>query len=221
MSTKKPPKWMDKVKKPEVSRGKLETIKRAVREVRDLTLTHDSLTEQASSVKKKITELEMKKLPDIMEGAGVPSITLEAEGNLPAYEAKSKAYYSAGIKADWPDEDRTRAFDYLVSIGHGELIRTEVTYGFPKDTPPAVVDRFLREVRKIKLGAGKKAVSIPFPTLERGVNTQTLTAWLKDQVENEGFMPKLDLIGGFVGKKVSIKEVKEKKPRAGRKPEAV
>lgn len=219
MSSKKPPAWMEKAAKSKqavVPVGKLEEIKKVVKEARDLGIVLADHTQKASDTKKKITDIEMRRLPDLMEGAGVPAITIDAEGNLPAFEAKSKPYYSAGIRSDWPQEDRERSFAYLKEIGHDELIKTEVSYAFPKDTSQAAIAQFMREVRKIKIGKGKRALSVPAPHVERGVNSNTLTAWLKDQVENEGFMPKLDMIGGFVGKKVTIKEVQEKKKPNGK-----
>ncbi len=158
-----------------------------------------------------------------MEKIGVPSITIEAEGNYPAFTAERNPFFAANIAADWPPEKRDEAFAYIESLGYGELIKTFVSFAFPRELQPAVssflkVIKSLTLVATVKVGGKKRRLKykVPTPTIERTIAHGTLTKWLREQVEDEAKMPDLEKIGGFVGNIADVKPVKEKKPRANR-----
>lgn len=227
--SKQAPAFMAKAKKPEVSADKLEALKTLVRKYRNEKFEVDQLLVSASEKGKSLSEMRKKTIPEFMDKVGVPAITVEAEGNYPAFTAERKPFFQANIAADWPPEMREEAFAYVESLGYGELIKTFITFSFPKDLYPAVVP-FLKACKTMKLVAmvdqpaakGKKPkrkkvqFTLPLPEVEKTIHAGTLTKWLREQVEEEGFMPKLDKIGGFVGTVADVKEVKEKKPRANR-----
>lgn len=227
---KQAPAFLKGAKKPEASEDKLEALKKMVRQYRDTRMEVNAIMESAAEKSKVLKEAKEKTIPEFMERIGVPSITIEAEGNYPAYVAERKPFYSAGIRADWPPEMKEEGFAYVESLGYGELIKTFVTFPFPRELQAAVVP-FLKACKGLKLTAVveepskkpggkpkrvKKTFSLPLPEVERTIHAGTLTKWLREQVEDAGFMPKLDKIGGFVGTIADVKEVKEKKPRANR-----
>lgn len=230
---KQAPAFMKDAKKPEASADKLEALKKLIKDYRNTKFEVDAIMQSAIEKSKTLEEAKKKTIPEFMDKIGVPSITLEAEGNYPAFECKRKPFYSANIQADWPPELREEGFKYVESLGYGELIKTFVTFAFPKDQQGAVLP-FLKSCKGLTLTAmvdvptkgkngkpGKpkrvrQTFSLPIPEVEKTIHAGTLTKWLRESVEDEGFMPKLDKIGGFVGVVADVKEVKEKKPRANR-----
>lgn len=208
------------------SADKLEHLKQLAREARDALIAVTSVSERLAAAKQTYKEYREKKLPDFMEQIRVPSITLEADGNLPAFEATRKPFYSAGISKDAEnsEERREAMYEYLDEIGHGDLVTKTVTFDFPREVSDAAIARFIKAARKIKLEAfesppkGSKAkrgprIEVPHAEIERGVHSGRLTAWLKRQVEDHDFVPDLSKIGGFIGTVVDLLPVKEKKKR--------
>lgn len=184
---------------PRLDGDKLIELREMVIAARDLELEREALNEKLKEVNSKLDGPEglyFKKLPTFMAEIGLTSMTLEAEGNLPAYVATASPYYKASISAEWPEEQRKDAFKYLESEDAGDLIKTEVTIAFP------------REQRKLALQFQKVARKWGEATVKEAVAWNTLTAWLKDQVEEHGYMPQLDKIGGTVARIVKLKEVK-------------
>lgn len=200
-----------------VSSDKLDQLKKLAREDRAILKRIENGNALLETLNNEHTEYKTKKLPELMESLGVPSIEIEGVGNEPPFKAEIRSYYVAGIKADWPDDQKKAGFDYLKSIGHDDLIKTYVGFAFPKGVSMSQIAEFIKLAAKIKI-AGKKVkgklttVRIPDAEIERGVHWATLTSWLKDQVENHDFVPRasdLDKIGATIGRIVDIKEVKE------------
>ncbi len=226
-TTKKAPAFLKNAKKAEPSKDKLEELKAMVKEYRNKQHAVNAILAEAAEASASLSEAKKKTIPEFMEKIGVPSITIDPEvvGNVsyPAFTAERKPFYSANIAADWPPELRDAAFDYIEKQGYGELIKTFLTFAFPRDLQAAVVP-FLKACKSMKLTftvkEGKKnkrvTVPVPVPEIERTIHAGTLTKWLREQVENEGTVPDLTKIGGFVGTVADVKEVKEKKPRANR-----
>lgn len=184
---------------PTASEDALKALRKKLAATRDDILELQDLEEKAKTVKARITKAKTVELPDTMEELRINSIGLEAEGNLPAFEVTSKPFYNANIAADWPPEKKLAAFNYLEDNGSVDLIRTEVSIAFTKEQrtqAKALVERLRKEGFEVQV--------------KQGVHPQTLTAWLKEQIEVRKFTPKLDIIGGFVGRVVDIKPVKQK-----------
>jgi hypothetical protein len=191
------------------SEDKLQKLKDTVAEVRDLVQEKADLEQRLKDANIKIEEMKRKTLPDLMVEAGVPSITIEAEGNNPSFTAEVKPDYYANIPAEWPDEKRKKAFAYLSSDewNAGDLIKTEIIIPFARE------DRQKALTLAKKLAASAQGYQ---PTLKESVNFQTLTSWLKEQAEKhkkkpeENKLPDLEKINGRIGVIVNIKPLKGK-----------
>lgn len=205
-----------KAKPRKLSSDKLDELKKLAREDRALLQRIENGNKLLKELGEQHTEYKMKKLPELMERLGVPSIEVEGVGNEPPFKAEIKSYYVAGIKADWPDEQKKAGFDYLKSIGHDDLMKNYVSFSFPKGVSMKEIAEFIKRAKAIKIEGkkvkGKKTfLRIPDAEIERGVHWATLTSWLKDQVENHKFIPSpsdLEKIGATIGRIVDIKEVK-------------
>lgn len=178
----------------------LARVQKAISEARALEMQKVGLEEQLSEVNKQLNTLYFVSLPDLFNELGFSSFTLNADGNYPAMEAQARPYYSANISARWPEEKRREAFDYLKSIGHDDIIKTQITIALParrKNKREANrAERVLKVLAKIGI----------IPEVKQDVNHNTLTAWLKERVEQENFVPDLSKIGGTVGRIVRLKE---------------
>lgn len=174
---------------------KLDALRNLVRELRDLEAESQSLEERLKEVNDRAARIKNTALVDLMDEAGVSSITIPPEGNQPGYKAEAVPFYNANIAAGWSQEKRKAAFKWLDENGHGGLIKTVVTVPFP------------RELRKevLKLAADLESRGITFSVGE-SVHPQTLTAWLRKQVEDGGNLPPLETIGAVIGRTVKIKE---------------
>lgn len=177
----------------------LEKIERSVAEARDLEKEIEDIQNTLKEKNVKLYELYHVTLPDLMMAANVDTLGLPAKGNLPAVDAEMKPYYSANIAASWPEEKRAEAFEYLISLKAGDLIKADViaSYGRSK----------IADAKKLAAQLSKKkGVSA---VLKQAVHSQTLTAWLKEQVEKHNRTPNLEKIGGSVGQVVKLKARKE------------
>lgn len=107
-------------------------------------------------------------------------------------------YYHANIAADWTEERREAAFSWMEEQGHGDLVRVIVSVTFGK-----------QELREAKILADHLKTKFGYlPTVQKTIPWNSLTAWLKEQVEKLHRVPPLELIGGTVGKVVKPKERK-------------
>lgn len=202
MAKKERPAYLDEMSRTNpvrVPQDKLQEVRDMIAQVRELELERKGLEEKLVDVRKKLDGVDgyyLKRLPDLMDSIGVSSLSLEAQGNLPAVEAKVGPYYKANIESGWEPERRQAGLKYLDNLGHGDLIKTEVTVVFP------------REGRGRALAFAQLARQYGNPVLKENIAWTTLSAWLKEQVEDHGVIPDLEKIGGFVGRSVKLKSVK-------------
>lgn len=211
-----------KEKPKKVSPQKLEKLQGLAEDVRALRARHNNGEVLLSALSAQIADLERNRIPDFMSEIGVPAITVEAKGDLPGFTLENRPFYQANISQKWEPIKIEQGFDYLKSIGHDDLIRTEVVFPFPRGIPQKAVNQFLKLAKKIAVtwmaveeieGKGgkvkrkkvKKALEIPAAEVDQRVNDKTLTAWLRKQVEEEQFFPDLEKIGGFVGQQARPK----------------
>lgn len=209
-------------KKAVASKDKLDELKEMVRRGRSLMMEIEELDIAKAKKVAELTKLRKEDLPTFAKKVGVPYIEVDAEGNNPSFACQVEPFYSANIKSDWPPELRDQGFDYLEKMGWGEIIKTYVTFSFPKELQPLVVP-FIKACKAMRLSATitekrgkasvKKKVKMPPPSpeIERTVPHATLTKWLKERVEKDEVMPDLEKIGGFVGEIAKLSVVKEKK----------
>lgn len=176
---------------------RLKTIRATIRDHRDTCWEITELESRLASLKRERLKMEHETLPDMLATAGVHSLTVEAEGNRPAIEAKLLPYYRAVIVADWPEEKRDRAFDVLENLGLGSIVKCVIEIAFDKDDDESrlSVMELLRE-HNIAYSACLS------------VHWKTLTAAVQEIYESGKTLPApvLDAIGATVGRVVKLKE---------------
>jgi len=177
-------------------RDKLEAVRDSVKQYRDLTLEVADLEARLSAKKKELDTMTKQVMPDLLEEAGVSSITIDAEGNLPPYVAKVVPYYHANIAKSWGEQQRQAAFDWLKEHNAGDIIKTifTVRLGLGEHTKAQQVYKALKEL-DVEVDQ------------EQSVPWTTLTSYIKEQVEGNK-APPLDLLGAEVGKVVKISPAK-------------
>jgi hypothetical protein len=177
-----------------VATDSLDFVRQAVAELRDLELEREELETRLTEINKRINHIAFESLVDVMNEKRVPKLQLDKEGNKPAFLAEVLPYYRANIAAAWPDEQTLRAFEALEHFGASDLIKTVVTFSFPRGDKKAA--------QKL-VSANKKL----FPKLAESVHSMTLTSWVKERIEGGKPTPPLDVIGAQVGQHVKIKKV--------------
>lgn len=177
------------------SKASLPKITAKARELRDTELKLKELEEQLKDLNSRKQTLMRETLPNLLQEAGLTSLTIEKEGNYPAFELKLSPYYSANIAAGWPEDKRQKGFKTLVDEGASDLIKVNVSVEFDKGDH--------KKAQKIVKELAKQGLNV---AMKENVHFQSLTAWLKDQVENHSHMPPLEDIGGTVGQVVKMKE---------------
>ena len=197
-----PPKISDavaKIARPvKVNEDKLEALRQVVRRHRDLTKRIEDLELELNVLKKQKWELETKTMPDLFMDAGVDKVGIAAEGNYPAYDAALSPYYHANISKDMTEEQRQAAFKWLEDEGHGDLIKTQLKVDL------GLGDR--KSAKKVEAFLQKAGIDY---SSELGVPWNTLTSWLKEQIEKQEKIPPLSLIGATVGNIVKLRERKK------------
>lgn len=179
------------------SADQLDQLREKVKAAKELERVKADLEERLKEANEALSKVYYEILPDLMAQAGVAQITVEAWGNMPRVVAKAKPYYHANIAANWPPEKRQAALGWLEENGHGDLIKTEVAANFPRGEHAKALE-FARLAKK----AGAT------PALKETVHFQTLTAWLREQVEDKRVLPPLETLGATIGRVVELKEVK-------------
>lgn len=186
----------DAASKPPPSTDALNKLRDKVRRARDIEQEVASIQERAQELQKEKQEILFKELPDLYEEYGVDKLGLEAEGNLPAYDTELKPYYHANIPKDGEDE----AFAWLEKNKHGDLIKTKIIVEMGRG------DRALAK----KVEAALKKLKVPYSST-LGVPWNTLTAFVREQIEQRQTTPPLAILGATVGRVVTLKPRKEKK----------
>lgn len=173
----------------------LQKIKANCQSLRDAKRGIKDLEERLSEIKSTAFELQRTILPDLMAQAGVPKLTIEAEGNSPPYEIKVRPFARANVAANWPEEKRQAAFDWLDSNGYGDLIKTVITVELDKDDRSAALE-LIRQLRTLGYE----------PAVTQATHHATMGKWLRECVARGIIIP-LDVIGGEIGMEATIKEV--------------
>lgn len=137
--------------------------------------------------KEKLRDVIENLLPNAMAEVGMVKFTLK-DGS----EINVKPFYSAKID----DANREAAFDWLMEHGHDAIIKQEFNVKVDKgDTETAnVLQEYLKEHKMSFSG-------------KTGVHPQTLTAFVKEQVESGADFP-LDLFNVYIGQIAKIKRSK-------------
>jgi hypothetical protein len=176
---------------------KLTALRDFIREMRDLELEISDLESRLKDKNSRLKVLQREELPTLFTDAGVDKLGLEAEGNLPAYDATAKPYYKASIAADWPLERQAAGFNWLIENGHGDVVKTVITIEFGRGE--------ISEAAKLKTLLLQKKITY---SEKLGVPWNTLTKLVKSLIEDRGTLPPLDLLGADVGRIVKLTERK-------------
>lgn len=180
-----------------VNEDQLKTLREMIAKVRQLENEKTKITEHLQSIAKDLNQYYQTKLPELFTLCGTNLIGLEKEGDLPAVQAKLVPYYSANIAAGWELERKKAAFKWLTDNKFGDLIKTEISLTFNREDHDKAQIVFNELTSDKTLNADMK----------ESVNSKTLTAWLKEQIEKYNNVPPLDIIGASVGNIVKLKEV--------------
>ena len=177
-----------------VPEDRLDALRDVARRLRDKKREVTDLDERLSEAKAEVRAIESKELVDLMAEVGVDRVGLPAEGNYPACDAELKPYYHAVISADWEPEKRQAAFAWLDGAGHGDLIKTAITVLIPRDDRAVAlsIQHYLEQ-------CGVQH------TVQLDVPWNTLTAFVREQVEKYHRTPPLETLGATVGRVVKIK----------------
>jgi hypothetical protein len=176
---------------------KLTELRQRVVEAKTLELEIEAIEATLSLKKQALNSLLHKDLPDLFLEIGIDEIAVPASGNFPSFRATCAPYYSAGIPVKWDHQKRSEAFAYLTDAGAGDLIKTELNVKFQREER----DRALETAQELQ-SRGLE------PEMKEAVHQATLTAWLREQVELNNWVPDLEKIGGTVGRVVKIKDKK-------------
>ena len=187
-----------KTDKPVVPEDKLELVREHLRRARETELQLASLSSTVAEKSSEIKLLTSETLPTLFQEIGIDVLGLEADGNLPAYDAKLQPYYSANIAASWDEERKQKAFEWLEDAGHGDMIKNTFSVQLGRGD----------EKRAIKLRAMLEKAGFEFEE-RKTVPAPSLTAFVKEQVEKHNTTPPLELLGATVGKIVKLKPRKE------------
>ena len=149
-------------------------------EIKEFELWLKSLKERA----RNIAEMQ---LPEAMAEVGVAKFTL-TDGS----EVTVKPYYSAKIS----DEKREECFGWLHDNGHEALIKDEVTLTFNRGEH--------EKAEQFKAALEEQGMEY---SGKMGVHPQTLTAFVREQVESGADFP-LELFNVYIGQIAKIKRSK-------------
>ena len=176
------PKFITEKRRPAPAQDRLDALREVVEEKLELDQKKEELERELTKVDARLLELKRERIPEVMDGIG-PSITLNAEGNHPEVTVKVAPYYNCNIAAGWDDDRKAKAFEWLEKNGHGELIKTEVGVAFPREDRKEAV-KFAKAAEKMGLN----------PVVRATVHFMTMTAWLREQVEDHNRIPPLEVV---------------------------
>lgn len=176
-----------------VPQDKLERVRDAVKKMRVTEREVADLEGQLKIKRASIYDLQHRELPDLFDEVGTDRIGLPPEGNMPGYDAVLAPYYHANISAEWPEERQAKGFGWLEEAGHGDLLKTLIIVELGRGQR--------RRAEALEKHLAKKNFSY---SRKLGVPWNTLTAWLREQVEKKRKTPPLDLLGATVGRVVKL-----------------
>lgn len=141
--------------------------------------------------------LTQRTIPDLMDEAGTDKVGLPGVGS----DLTVVPFYKAVL----PEENAAEAAEWLDREGHGSLLRTYVTVEFS----PGEREHAENVITLIKSYFRGRNIEQHDPTVKNTVHWKTLTAFVKEQIEENRVVP-LELLGATVGRVAKIKQRKEK-----------
>lgn len=194
----------------EANAARLRTM--AVRMV-ELSRRKDEIEEELKAVNVELWGLRTSDMVSLMTELDQDSFGLASAG----VDIKMVPYYHANIRADWPEEQREAGFSELDRVGGGDIVKNVVSVRFGR-SQAALTTAFLEllgdssfqealadKVREIDPSSNH--TELPARELTRAVQWNTLTAFVKGQVER-GTVLDLEKLGATVGSIVNIEKRK-------------
>jgi hypothetical protein len=180
---------------------KLDRLRSAAARMRETTKEVRDVEERLEDAQRRLSELRERTLPDLFAEAGTDRIGLPAVGNSPACDLELKNYYHANIPKDNPEP----AFKWLEAEGHGDLIKRTFTVSFGRGEEHAA-------------GLFEKMLLVDGWNYDekRTVHHMTLTAFVREQIEQVGAVIPLETLGAYVGREAVLRERTEQ-PKRSRK----
>jgi hypothetical protein len=186
-------KLMDMIEAEPVSQpSDLSTIRKKAIELRDLTLKKNDLVAELENTNKQINNIQQHELIDLFNDAKISSLTVDADGNHPAFVAERGTVYQAKI----PDDKRLEAFRWLEEHGYGDLIKSNIIITFGMQEHDA----------RLKVMQLLAANNIQYWT-DESVHHMTLKAFVKRETIAGHVIPH-DLLGTYIFEEVKIKQDK-------------
>lgn len=183
---------------PQPPEDKLDRIRALARDARDLEASVKDAEQRLSELKSRLRTLYESEIIDLMDEVGIDRIGVPARGNLPAFDLVISTDYQANIAAGWDEQRRREAFDWLEEHGHGDLIKTEVTFAFPRGKVEEA--RELAELAAKKFGAvGDIKEAVPPPTMK---------SWFKEMATKHLPLPSFEVIGARIQRLAKPRERK-------------
>jgi transposase-like protein len=181
---------------------KLDRLREKLKELRDIEMQRASLDERNAQLGQRVFEIKTKELVDLFDAAKVDNVGIPEEGNLPAYNMEIGWIYKANIGTpDDPKVDDYGAAITYIRKTEPDMIKTTYTvaFGLREDKRRKAFEALLKK--------NKFEYSSSF-----GVPWNTLTAWVKEQIEVHKKSPPLKLLGATVER--TAKLIKPKAERA-------
>jgi hypothetical protein len=167
----------------------LTIIREKAKELRDFYLQKTDLENQLKEIGNKITHVERHELIDMFDNAHISSITVDPDGNHPAFIAERTTTYGGKI----PEERRIEALNWFEAAGHGDLVKSVITIQFG-------MQEHEERLRVMKLLSEH---SVQYYTNE-SIHHMTLKAFIKHEIKKGHVIP-MDLLGGYMFDEVKIK----------------
>jgi hypothetical protein len=189
-------KLLDVIKgtKVELPKDKLDKIRAQCKVMRILTMEIRDAEHALAEKKKQLSTLQTKTLPELFAENNIPSITIGAEGNLPAMTLESKPFYKAVLP-----ENSDPGLRWLEKHGHGDLIKRVFKINLPMDSKKQA-DQVRKLVQRLDLAYEEKE-DVPWASL---------TAFVKEMIEKRKKAVPLEILGAMIGRIVKIKQEREK-----------
>lgn len=181
---------------------KLDKIRAKISKLRDLEVEVEQLEEKRKEKNKEIYEIKANDLVALFDQAKVDNVGIPESGNLPAYNMEVGWIYKANIGT--PDDPKVD--DYGKAIAYikkhePDMLKTSyvIEFGLGEDEKRKKFEKLL-EKNKIQYSSSF------------GVPWNTLTAWVKEQIEVHKKSPPLKLLGATVERVAKL--IKPKADRA-------
>jgi len=184
------------------SADKLDKLRIKIAELREIEVERVSLAERSAELGKRVFEIQTKELVDLFDAAKVDNVGIPEEGNLPAYNMEVGWNYKAniGTPADPKVDDFNKAIAYIKKH-EPDMVKTTyvIEFGLGEEDKRKKFEDLLKKQ--------KYEYSSSF-----GVPWNTLTAWVREQIEVHKKSPPLKLLGATVERTARL--IKPKATRA-------